>query len=91
MADCERLDNCPFFKNLKHLPRTAEQLTVRYCRGDNSGCARLWVFSNGALPPDDLFPNEGERALRVLSQSGKVATSIPPTAQKQTSNKPCGS
>jgi len=76
MARCERLDGCPFFKNLEHLPMTAEHLAAAYCNGDNTGCARLWVVANGILPPDDLFPNERDRALRILAEAGRPPTAV---------------
>lgn len=71
MADCERLSTCPFFQRLEFLPRTAEALVQTYCRGDHKSCARYKVFSAGILPPQDLFPNESVRALRILSNSKK--------------------
>jgi len=64
MEDCERLERCPFFRNIKCLPRTAEQLANSYCRGDNSGCARRWVLSAGERPPDDLFPKRTRPGLK---------------------------
>ncbi len=71
MAQCERLNGCPFFKKIQCLPRTVEQLVATYCQGDNTGCARLWVVSAELRPPEDLFPNERDRALRILSDAGK--------------------
>jgi hypothetical protein len=76
MAECERLEECPFFAKIKHLPRTASQLLTTYCHGDNRQCARLWVVASGVRPPDDLFPNEKDRALRILSGSGKPPASV---------------
>lgn len=71
MAHCERLEGCPFFRKIKDLPKTATQLATIYCYGESSGCARLWVVSSGVRPPDDLFPNEKDRALKILSKSVK--------------------
>ena len=68
MADCERLPTCPFFQRLEFLPRTAESLVQVYCRGDHTSCARYNVLSAGIFPPLDMFPNENERALRILSK-----------------------
>jgi hypothetical protein len=76
MAECERLEGCPFFKKIKDLPRTAAQLLTTYCHGDNRQCARLWVAASGVRPPDDLFPNEKDRALRILSKAGKEPQSV---------------
>jgi hypothetical protein len=69
LADCERLSTCPFFQRLSFLPRTAEGLVQIYCRGDHKSCARFKVMSAGVVPPLDLFPNESERALRILNRS----------------------
>lgn len=88
MEDCERLERCPFFRNIKCLPRTAEQLANSYCRGDNSGCARRWVLSAGERPPDDLFPNERDRALRIVSESKAPNTVVGIVSAKKTSRKP---
>ncbi len=88
MATCERLADCPFFRKIKYLPKTADQLAITFCHGDNRGCARLWVISNGVRPPEDLFPNESDRALRILSQSGKRPAMVLPIARQKTSNKP---
>ena len=71
MARCEKLEHCPFFKHIDHLPRTANQLVISYCYRDNSGCARLWAAKAGVRPPDDLFPNERDRALVLISEAGK--------------------
>jgi len=68
VADCERLPSCPFFQKLAFLPRTAEALVQTYCRGDHKQCARYRVMSAGVFPPEDLFPNESERALRILQK-----------------------
>ncbi len=76
MAHCERLERCPFFTKIRDLPKTAAQLATTYCHGDNRGCARLWLISSGVRPPDDLFPNEGDRALSILSESGKAPASV---------------
>jgi hypothetical protein len=82
MADCDRLSACPFFKGLRHLPRTADQLVVKYCKGDNTDCARLWVSSSGVVPPEDLFPNETDRALVILAKAGRPrpADAVPTNA-----------
>jgi hypothetical protein len=81
VADCFRLEQCRFFKNIAHLPKTAEQLATIHCRGDNSGCARHWVASAGIMPPDDLFPNERDRALLILAKAGKATTAFLQTLQ----------
>ena len=72
LPDCERLPACPFFQRLSFLPRTAEGLVQIYCRGDHKSCARFKVMSAGFVPPLDLFPNESERALRILDKSAQL-------------------
>jgi hypothetical protein len=72
MAKCERLEGCPFFKKFSYLPKVAEQLAVSYCQQDNSGCARLFLLSKKVRPPDDLFPDDREEALRILSLSAPI-------------------
>ncbi len=89
MAECERLTGCPFFLSIKQLPKTAEQMVTSYCRGDNSNCARLWCISAGVRPPDDLFPNERDRALKILTHSKKSPATVSDSAQpKKASHKP---
>lgn len=74
MADCERLKSCPFFNTqLAHFPRTAEELKLSYCLGDNSTCARHLVALAGLPVPPDLFPNEADRAEKMLRRAGVVA------------------
>jgi len=67
MPKCERLEGCPFFKKLNHLPKLAQDLTASYCHQDNSACVRLFLSSKGVRPPDDLFPDDEKEALRILS------------------------
>ncbi len=83
MAHCERLAECPFFMKIKDLPKTAAQLASNYCYADSSSCARLWVISNGVRPPDDLFPSEKDRALRILSKSGISRASVLHTVERK--------
>jgi hypothetical protein len=71
VADCERLSMCPFFQRLEFLPRTAEGLVQSYCRGNPTACARYKVLAAGVFPPEDLFPNESDRALRILARTKK--------------------
>jgi hypothetical protein len=71
LAECERLATCPFFLRLSFLPKTAEGLVQIYCRADHKSCARYKVISAGILPPQDLFPDESERAMRIVNRSQK--------------------
>ena len=74
MADCERLKGCPFFRNqMAFLPKAADEMKQRYCHGDFSGCARHMLISRGIIPAKDLFPNEEDKALRILARENKLA------------------
>jgi hypothetical protein len=70
MADCEMLAGCIFFNDkMSDYPTTAEFLKKRYCREDNSDCARYIVCKGlgRECVPKDLFPNNIERAQALLS------------------------
>lgn len=70
--DCARLPKCPFFNGqLAAVPATAELFRRNYCRGEPAGCARYQV-ANASLPvPEDLFPNDADRAKALLSAAGR--------------------
>jgi hypothetical protein len=71
MADCECLAGCPFFGDrMANMPAIAESFKRRYCRGDNASCARYKVFKalGRERVPADLFPNEGDRAEKLIAQ-----------------------
>ncbi len=69
MADCEKLEKCPFFNDhMANKPATAGMMKTRYCHGDRTECARYMVSTAkgpGAVPAD-LFPNMIERARMIL-------------------------
>ena len=70
MADCELTAGCVFFNDkMVNMPATAELMKSRYCRGDNSQCARYMVYQKLGTPkmPADLFPGDIERARKILS------------------------
>ena len=70
MADCSCLPKCPFFNDkMPDMPAAAEQIKKRYCKGDNSECARFMVFSKLGREkvPGDLFPRHVDRAKQILS------------------------
>lgn len=72
MAECEKLKVCPFFRDeLAYMPRTADQMKLSYCLGDNRTCARYMVISKGVPPPTDLYPNQRDRVPQILVQLGK--------------------
>ena len=66
---CECIDNCPFFNDkMANMPAMAEIYKQRYCKGNFQECARYMVFKALGKPsvPSDLFPNQKERALKIL-------------------------
>ena len=70
MADCECLSGCLFFNDkMPSKPAMAELMKSRYCRGDNSACARHMILVKLGKPsvPPDLFPGELEKATRIIS------------------------
>jgi hypothetical protein len=70
MADCELLPTCLFFNDkMATMPSTATLVKDRYCRGDNSQCARYVVYKRLGRPkvPTDLFPNEAQRANKIIA------------------------
>jgi hypothetical protein len=71
--DCECLALCPFFAGrMKNMPTTAELLKQQFCRGDWHSCARCTIvkaLGRDAVPAD-LFPDDMERARRVLRAAG---------------------
>jgi len=70
MAECERIQTCPFFNDkMKNMPATAELMKDKYCRGDFASCARYMVLKalGKEKVPSDLFPNETDRARRIIS------------------------
>ncbi|MGA2102727.1 MAG: hypothetical protein ABSG34_16585 [Candidatus Sulfotelmatobacter sp.] len=72
MAQCERLSKCPFFHaELAHLPKAADQMKQSYCLGDKGSCARYLVAIKGIPVPADLFPNENDRALKIISEKSR--------------------
>ena len=70
MADCELLEKCVFFNDkMANMPSTAEVIKMRYCREDNSGCARYMVYKalGRGKVPQDLFPNNTEMAKQIIA------------------------
>ena len=71
MADCECLAKCPFFHDkMEGMPGMTGVYKRRYCEGSSRNCARHIVFREfgATMVPADLFPNEVERADRVLDE-----------------------
>ena len=71
MADCEKLATCIFFSGaMVSQPATSELYKKKFCRGNNSLCARhmvLVALGKDGVPPD-LYPNEWQRANKVISK-----------------------
>jgi hypothetical protein len=73
MTECRKATGCIFFVNrLSSMPNTAELMRKKYCDGDNKSCARYMVCKTLGLEnvPPDLFPNQRERALDIISGLG---------------------
>jgi hypothetical protein len=69
MADCEKLQTCPFFKDqMAQMPSVARLMKTTFCHGDKMDCARYQVFMSGGPVPADLLPNDVDRAHQILSQ-----------------------
>ena len=69
MADCECLPKCPFFNDkMDSVPAVAEMLKAKFCKGDNSSCARYMVFKAKGREhvPADLFPRHIDRAKEII-------------------------
>lgn len=70
MSDCPCLPGCPFFNDrMADMPTMASQLKEKFCKGDNSGCARFMIFSNlgAGKVPSNLFPTHAGRAKEILA------------------------
>jgi hypothetical protein len=74
MADCVCLPTCIFFNDkMASMPIAADMMKKKFCRSDNSACGRYMVFSTlgKAQVPQDLYPNQADRAKTILAQAGK--------------------
>jgi hypothetical protein len=72
MADCELIAKCLFFNDqMAEMPDMAELQKNKYCRGNNSICARYKVFKELGKDkvPKDLFPFDIKRAEQIISDS----------------------
>ncbi len=66
MANCEKLEKCPFFHDkLANMPAVADLMKRQFCLEDKTGCARYMVSSAGLPVPHDLFPNDNDRARQI--------------------------
>ncbi|MDY6986964.1 MAG: hypothetical protein SWQ30_02810 [Thermodesulfobacteriota bacterium] len=70
MADCELLSKCLFFNDqLANMPDMADLMKEKYCRGDNSMCARYKVFAalGEAKVPPGLYPIDRRKADQIIA------------------------
>ena len=70
MADCPVLAACIFFNDkMAKMPKTTEFMKQKFCKGDNSKCARYMVFMalGREKVPTDLFPGDIETAALIIS------------------------
>ena len=71
MAECELVANCPFFlDNMEKKHGLTEMYKQRYCRTDNSNCARYLVFKSLGRErvPQSLYPNQMAAAQGIISE-----------------------
>jgi hypothetical protein len=70
MANCELIEKCLFFNDkMGDMPGTVEMFKKKYCKEDNSYCARYMVvkaLGREKVPPN-LFPNQADQAKRLIS------------------------
>ena len=67
MAECERLNKCPFFTDrMTSMPNVSEVMKRTYCLGDKTECARYQLASAGVPIPTDLYPPDTARASEIL-------------------------
>ena len=70
MADCKLLSGCIFFNDkMSNKPGTAEIFKKKYCKGDNSECARFMVFKalGRQKVPSNLYPNQIDRVQEIIA------------------------
>ncbi len=67
VATCEKLQTCPFFSGqMKDMPAVSSLMKETYCLGDKMQCARYRVSTAHIAVPNDLLPNDVERARQLL-------------------------
>jgi hypothetical protein len=67
MASCDKLGDCPFFSgHVAHMPAVANLLKENFCMDDSELCVRHQLLSAGKNVPDDLYPNDTERAEELM-------------------------
>src|SRR3546814_5956178 len=74
-SDLDLLKGCIFFNDkMATMPSTAELMKNKYCRGDNSACARFKVFEKLGREsvPTSLFPNDDKELITIL-ETGRAS------------------
>lgn len=69
MADCELLVKCIFFNDrMASMQGLSELYKIKYCRGENTDCARYQVFKVKGREnvPSDLYPTEMDKAKKII-------------------------
>lgn len=70
MPDCEMIEKCVFFNDkMADKPGTASMMKQRYCKGNNSECARYVVCKalGREKVPGDLYPIQIDRAKSLVA------------------------
>lgn len=67
MAECEKLEKCPFFDGrMDKMPTISNMLKKQYCKGSNKDCARYMVSGKFGKAPLSLYPHMKDTALELL-------------------------
>jgi len=70
MPDCECLNGCPYFNDdlVQEIALIAKLRKQKYCKGDNSLCARYMVFKalGRENVPLDMLPSQVEKAKELI-------------------------
>jgi len=70
MAQCELLATCIFFNDkMANYPAASAHMKKTYCQEDPDSCARMMIVKALGRPhvPGDLFPNQAERAQKIIA------------------------
>jgi hypothetical protein len=74
MSQCKLIKICPFFNDrMLNMPSLMDSFKQTYCRGVSVNCARYLVsmaYGKDAVPVD-LFPNQIERAEKIIQKKEK--------------------
>lgn len=69
---CEYFEKCNLFESgVGNLPSTSKAFQEKFCNLNNTICARYMVFVKlgKECVPEDLFPNERGRALKLIDSA----------------------